>query len=188
MPDASHCLGQTWLSTWGFFNSDYLWVLSPFYFIIVCLFDYIVSLRWYFAKVRKPSFELVICCTLTTTESRAKRWYCYNARKPSPRGLCFNPFSVVVFRWFILCTFHCWWWFIVWYALLCVFSRFAIFWTRNRELIALLCFNCVPYVLFLLIFCGSSTRCHGLVYVVWLWYSMIILTYFCHRNLSLTAL
>ena len=42
-----------------FCSSDNLWVVSPFLcFIIVCLFDFIVSLWWYIAIVKKPPCEL----------------------------------------------------------------------------------------------------------------------------------
>ena len=42
----------------------------------------------------------------------------------------------------------------------------------------LLCFYCLSDVLLLLMFCGSSSLCRGLVCSVWLWYFLIILTYF----------
>ena len=38
-------------------------------------------------------------------------------------------------------------------------------------------FNCPPDVLWLLVFYDSSSRCHGLVFSVWLCYFMIIRTY-----------
>ena len=40
----------------------------------------------------------------------------------------------------------------------------------------LLCFVCLPCVWWLL--CGSSSRCHAFVCSLWLWYCLIIHTYF----------
>ena len=40
----------------------------------------------------------------------------------------------------------------------------------------LLCLICLPGVLWWL--CGSSSRCHGFVCSLWLWYFLIILTYY----------
>ena len=40
----------------------------------------------------------------------------------------------------------------------------------------LLCLVCLPGVSWLL--CGSSSRCHGFVCSLWLWYFLIILTYY----------
>ena len=40
-----------------------------------------------------------------------------------------------------------------------------------------LCFNCHPDVLFLLMFWGSTSPCHWLVCILWLWYFFIMLTY-----------
>ena len=50
----------------------------------------------------------------------------------------------------------------VMYVSLCDLSSFAIILTRKRES-WLLCLNCLPYVLRLLVFCGSSSRFLGLV-------------------------
>ena len=47
---------------------------------------------------------------------------------------------------------------------------------RGRES-WLLCFYCL--VLLLWVFCGSSSQCPGLVCSVWLWYFLIILTFWC---------
>ena len=45
----------------------------------------------------------------------------------------------------------------------------------------LLYYNCLPDVLWLLVFCCSSPQCHGLtVCSVWLWYFLIILSYIFH--------
>ena len=38
----------------------------------------------------------------------------------------------------------------------------------------LLCFDCLPGMLWLLVFCDSSSRCHGLLCSVWLWYFLLI--------------
>ena len=54
---------------------------------------------------------------------------------------------------------------------LCPYS-FAIILTRTRELVA--CFNCISVVLWLSMFCGSSSRFPSLVCSVWLWYFLII--------------
>ena len=48
---------------------------------------------------------------------------------------------------------------------------------RGRES-WLLCFKCLPDVLWLLVFCGSYSRCLGLVCSVWSWCFLIMLTYF----------
>ena len=60
-------------------------------------------------------------------------------------------------------------------ALLCVHSSFAIISMGKRES-WLLCFVCFTGVSWLL--CGSSSRCHGFVCSLWLWYFLIILTIF----------
>ena len=46
----------------------------------------------------------------------------------------------------------------------------------------LFCLVCLPGVLWLL--CGSSSRCHGFVFSLWLWYILIILTYFFFISIS----
>ena len=47
----------------------------------------------------------------------------------------------------------------------------------------LLCLSCLPGVLWWL--SGSSSRCHGVVCSLWLWYFLIILTYyFCYQSAS----
>ena len=46
---------------------------------------------------------------------------------------------------------------------------------RGREI------NWLPDVLWLLMFCGSSSRSYVLVCSVWLWYFLIILTYFLRK-------
>ena len=55
----------------------------------------------------------------------------------------------------------------------------------------LLCFNCLTDVLLQLIFCGSSSWYLGLVWV-WLWYFLIMLTYYLNilneRNCGFTRL
>ena len=48
----------------------------------------------------------------------------------------------------------------------------------------LLYFNCLDAVLWLLVFCGSSSWSHGLVCSVWLWYYLVILTFW-YSQLSL---
>ena len=42
-------------------------------------------------------------------------------------------------------------------------------------------FDCLLYVLWLLVFCGSSSWFRGLVSCVWLWYFLVILSYFLYR-------
>ena len=46
----------------------------------------------------------------------------------------------------------------------------------------LLCLVCLPGVSWW--FCGSSSRCHGFVIGLWLWYFLIILTYYFWQNLE----
>ena len=60
----------------------------------------------------------------------------------------------------IVCAVLCW--SLLWYAFLCVLSSFAIIQSRKRES-WLLCFQCLSGVLLLLMLCGSSSRCRGLV-------------------------
>ena len=57
------------------------------------------------------------------------------------------------------------------------FLVLQLYW-RGRES-CLLCFNCLPYVMWLFVFCCSSSWCFVLVCSVWLWYFLIMLTYFC---------
>ena len=58
------------------------------------------------------------------------------------------------------------------YSVLCVLLVLQSYgWGKG---IWLLCFGCLPDVLWLLVFCGSSSLCHGLVCSVWLLYSLII--------------
>ena len=51
----------------------------------------------------------------------------------------------------------------------------------------LLCFNCLLDVLWLLVFCGSSSRCFGLICSVWMWYFLIILTFWRYFLLTLAS-
>ena len=85
--------------------------------------------------------------------------------------------------WFIvLCTSTCLW--VFWVVHCFVMHYFVSFpalqlsWWGREPL--LLCFNQLPDVFRLLVFSGSSLRCHGLVSTVWLWYMhfLTILTYF----------
>ena len=69
---------------------------------------------------------------------------------------------------------------------LCIVMHYAVFililqssW-RGKES-WLLCYYCLTDVLILLIFRGSSSWCRGLVCSMWLWYCLIILTYFLVR-------
>ena len=67
------------------------------------------------------------------------------------------------------------------YAFLCVHSGFATILKRKRKLVALpfswlLCYSLLSSSCMLLkMFCGSSSRCRGLVCSMWLWYFLIIL-------------
>ena len=71
-------------------------------------------------------------------------------------------------------------------AILCVLSSFAIISLRKRELVALLYLSSdVPR---LLLFCGFSSRCRGLICSARLWYFLIILTYFCNESISFELL
>ena len=45
-------------------------------------------------------------------------------------------------------------------------------WGRESWLLCLVCHPCVSWLL-----CGSSSRCHGFVCSLWLWYFLIKLTY-----------
>ena len=59
-------------------------------------------------------------------------------------------------------------------ALLYIHSSFAITLMGKRELVALLCL----YACFLVIVVWSSSRCHRFFCSLWLWYFLIILTYY----------
>ena len=60
-------------------------------------------------------------------------------------------------------------------ALLFVHFSFAItlMWKSDSWLFRLVCLPGVSWL-----FCGSSSRCHGFVWSLWLWYFLTILTYF----------
>ena len=60
-------------------------------------------------------------------------------------------------------------------TLLCCLVLQSSWWGRESWL---LYFNCLSDVLWLLVLCGSSSRCRGWVCSVWLWYFLIILIYF----------
>ena len=62
------------------------------------------------------------------------------------------------------------------YAVLSVISSLAIILMRKRES-GLLNFNSLPSVLWLLVLCGSSSWCRGLIRSVWFWHFMFILNY-----------
>ena len=83
-----------------------------------------------------------------------RRWFC-----------CWSVFFV--------CASH-WLWGLFCCALLCVHSSFAIILKMKRELVALLLlsYGCLVTVN------DSSSRCGRLVCGVWLWYFLIIHTYF----------
>ena len=82
--------------------------------------------------------------------------------------------------WYIvLCTSHCLWGFCVG---LCFGMYYFMFFLllqswRERES-CLLCFYCLSDVLLLLMFCGSSSRCRGLVCSVGLWFSWLFLLFY----------
>ena len=78
--------------------------------------------------------------------------------------------------WFIvLCTTHCLWGSVLVFVLVCIALCFCNHLDERESW--LLCFNCLSYVLLLLMFCGCASRCCELVCSVWLWYFLIILTY-----------
>ena len=57
------------------------------------------------------------------------------------------------------------------FSTLCRSSLTSYWWVRERWL---LCYNCRPDVWWQSVFCGSSSRCRGLVCGVWLWYFLVI--------------
>ena len=65
-------------------------------------------------------------------------------------------------------------------ALLCVLSSFAIILKRKRGLLTLLLLSYGWFVTVNVLW--LFPRCHGLVWCVWLWYFLIILTYFLRRR------
>ena len=87
-------------------------------------------------------------------------------KAPSILIFCLMHFSLFVG---VLC------WSLFVYALLCVLSSFAIILKRKRAG----CYAFISYGrLVTKMFSGSSSRGPGLVCSVWLWYFLIILTYF----------
>ena len=57
------------------------------------------------------------------------------------------------------------------------FKVFSFLLTKKRDRGGCICFNCLPDILWLLVFCISSLWWPGLVCSVWLWYFLIVLTY-----------
>ena len=121
-----------------FFSSDYLWVVSPFlYFIVVLQFDYNVSLLWYIAIVRNPSFELNMF--VLQQQQNLGRRFGTSKMHLSPlwlwllsvlrRWLC-CCWLLLQFMDFVIVLFCC--------ALLCVHLSFAIILMGKRELVACL--------------------------------------------------
>ena len=80
----------------------------------------------------------------------------------------------------VYCCSQCLWgfrvWFLFWYLVLCVHLVLQSSWLGRESW--LLCFNCLPDVLWLSVFSDSSSRCLGLDCGVWLWYLLIILIFF----------
>ena len=103
----------------------------------------------------------------TTTEPRAKVWRQLNAIKPPVAQAAVRSKAMVL----LLLLIYCLMYFLLFmgvlclslfcYALLCLHSSFAIILKRNRKLFALLLL--FTDVLLLLMLCGSSSRCRGLV-------------------------
>ena len=62
------------------------------------------------------------------------------------------------------------------YSVLYVLLEMQSSWSKRESLV--LYYYCLPYVLWLVVFCGSFSRCHRLVYSVLLWYFLTILTCF----------
>ena len=96
----------------------------------------------------------------------------------SPRWLWL---LAVLRRWFCCCWFDVDWYFMWFLTVLCFVVRYFMsllvlqssWWGRESWL---LYFVCLPGVSWLL--CGSSSQWHGFVCSLWLWYFLIILTYY----------
>ena len=86
------------------------------------------------------------------------RWFCFS----SLFVYCFTPILEVCI---VLC-------FVVRY-LMSILVLQSSWWGRESWLLCLICLPGVSWWL-----SGSSSRCHGVVCGLWLWYFLIILTYF----------
>ena len=168
------CAHRGSIYSWG---SDYLRVVSHFLcFIIVRWFDYNVSLWWYIAIARNPPCELNNF-VLQQQQNLGLR-FGTSKMHLSPH-LCVVCSKAVV----LLSMIRCWLLLPLWDSVivLCFVVRHFVsildlqlsWWGRESWL---LCFVCLPGVLRLL--CGSSSRCHEFVCSLWLWYFLIILTYY----------
>ena len=156
-----------------------LWAV--FFVSSLCVnFNSVVSMWWYIAIIRKPPCELNIFFVLTTTGPMVKIWCQWNTFK-HPQWLRL----VSVLRWGLCC---CWFFpyccshfrgsvFVSFFVAQCVAAYLVLHSSWLGRESWLLYFVCLPGVLWLLLFCGSSWRCHGLVYNLWFWYFLIILTF-----------
>ena len=122
-------------------------------------------------------------CTLTTEESRAKIWCQLNAFNPPPPTTRWLRLVSVLRRWFFCCWLFLFILLPLWesLAVLCFVVRYFMSilvlqssWLGRESW--LLCLVCLPGVSWRL--CASSSRYHGFVCDLWLWYFLIILTYF----------
>ena len=105
---------------------------------------------------------------------------------PPPPPLQWLGHLSILGRWFCCCwsiaycCSHCLWGFCVWsffcYSVLCVLLVLQPpLWGKKSRL---LYFNRVPDVLWLLVFCRSSSRYPVLIWSMWLWYFLFILICF----------
>ena len=140
------------------------------------------------------SHQVVVCGKIFFSKSTL-RWMkqCLFWRKSwNVTQICLRLLSVLR-RWFccfvdsFLLLLHCLWGFCVWtlfcYAVLSV-CPFLFCNHIDKEKIAF----CFALIVFLVHFCGSSSRCRGLVCGVWLRYFLVILTYLfkSHHYLTFT--
>ena len=153
---------------------------EPFYlFHHSILFDKIVFPWWYIAIVRKPPCELKIFCASTTAQSRANIWYRSNAFKPT-NGL---GWALSVLCWLLLPL----WdsvtvlFFVVRYFMSILVLQLS-WWGRESWMLCLVCLLVVSWLL-----CGSSLWCHGFICSLWLWYFLIILTYYLWVTLNINS-
>ena len=96
-----------------------------------------------------------------------------------PLGTRLSRWPITLLLTFCLLLLLLWESVIVLYFVVCYFMSVLVlvlqssWWGRESWLLCLICLPCVSWWL-----SGSSSRCHGVVCGLWLWYFLIILTYY----------
>ena len=116
--------------------------------------------------------------SVTWAMPRDGTWGAVGVKKNFAWGFAMAPHRLRIL--IVYCCSYCLWRFCVWsffrYAVLCALSSFESSGRGRESWLAWL--NCLPTVLWLLMFYGSSSRCWDLFYGVWLRYFLISLTRF----------